>query len=174
MLVALAFIPGFGLIFAALAVVRSRKRADRKWVIALSLLGSLVTLVPLASFVGVRITGMDERMLEAQAQANLSELGLVLERFEQRNGRYPENLDEVLGVAQLSSLAFDPISPRRTVDGRGPRHQYVFYRSLAGGKGYQLFSRGWDGVPYTEDDVYPRNLDRLRGLEKPERAISSD
>lgn len=169
-LAALSFLPGVGPIFAALSVHRVRRRRYRAGVvIAASILGSLVTLVPIASYLLVRVTGYDEGVLNARASESLVELGEVLERAKEREGRYPETLDQALGVARLSSLAFDPIAPRARPGQRGAPYQYFFYRPLDGRVRYELFSMGRDGLPHTADDILPSSTEKLPGLVLPVR-----
>jgi hypothetical protein len=125
----------------------------------LSVAGSLLTIVPLVSLLVVKVTGLDERGAEAAAATRLNELGVVVERFKDREGFYPETLNDVLGDARRSSLALDPVMPT------GSLIQYYFYRRVD--DGYHLFSMGWDGQPYSLDDVYPAEPELLHGYQNP-------
>jgi hypothetical protein len=69
-------------------------------------------------------------------------------------------------VARLSALAFDPVLPRENDQPGAPSHQYFYYRPLDD-QAYHLFSKGWDGKPFTDDDIYPDDITGLDGYRTP-------
>jgi len=73
----------------------------------------------------------------------LKTMQVALELYKKDYGEYPELLEEIIikkGITDRSVIQ----------DAWGREYQY--YKL---GSGYVIFSKGHDGKPYTEDDIYP-------------------
>ncbi|MGQ9615787.1 MAG: type II secretion system protein GspG [Spirochaetota bacterium] len=73
----------------------------------------------------------------------LKTMQVALELYKEEHGEYPDLLEEIIikkGITDRSVIK----------DAWGREYQY---HKL--GTGYVIFSKGYDGKPYTEDDIYP-------------------
>lgn len=171
----LSFIPILGLVAAVYCIWRGWHIWTRRGIAlkSIALAGATVTVVPLASYLVVRATGLDIRVNQERAQERMAEIITTLGKHRERHGYYPSRLSEVLGEDGLRSLALDPISPAGDAwFGALGRYQYFHYELLVGGERYFLFSNGPDGVPFTDDDVLPKRPPGLSGYEIPLRRRS--
>jgi hypothetical protein len=73
----------------------------------------------------------------------LKTMQVALELYKKEHGEYPELLEEILinkGITDRSIIK----------DAWGREYYYIKL-----GSGYVIFSKGHDGKPYTDDDIYP-------------------
>ena len=96
------------------------------------------------AFVAVSCTFYGENPCDDTAY-DLQGLKSCITEFSILEGRYPDTLDELIGGKFLATN-----QKHVFVDPWGRRYSY---RRLD--EGFELFSNGSDGVPYTNDDIYP-------------------
>src|SRR5690242_695276 len=151
---ALSFVPGFGLFVAAGAVtwglVSNRRRA--RLAVAIAATGALLNLVAAAVLVrSMEHQDAFQRAELAQARQDLTRLAHELEQYRARTGRYPANLQLLIGMPIPTHLVniYD--------HSQGVFHlpRLYEYHLSPDGSTYDLFAVGPDGVPHTADDVRP-------------------
>jgi hypothetical protein len=79
------------------------------------------------------------------AHERLRQLIGEIELFKASNGYYPKNLQD---------LPVDSIETKDPVQYANPGKDHHFYYKVSGQK-YFFFSKGFDGEPFTKDDIYP-------------------
>lgn len=73
-----------------------------------------------------------------------------LEVYKLHEGQYPDSLEQL-------KMVFPEISIMDPLLGRNPKpHKSINYYYKRSGEKYILFSAGIDGIPNTQDDIYPR------------------
>lgn len=153
----LSFIPligvFFGLVTIILGLVFIKRRGWR--LIVLGLGGIIFTVVLYGSlfyFGFIQRGGIYDKLRADMAKEQLPKIIVSIEYFKLQNGRYPNSLTE---LEEKSSDKFlfiaDPIDTK--MDSNSPRNYY--YQLIEDGQGYYLFSSGFDGVPFSEDDILP-------------------
>jgi hypothetical protein len=90
---------------------------------------------------------MDKAFKDA-AEIQLTILVKEIEYYNIQNGRYPDSLPQ-LSKNSTSVTTFDPIQSR--IKSKNSNYYYSRVDS-----GYFLFSAGYDGLPFTSDDVLPK------------------
>lgn len=157
----LGFIPAFGFLFASVALTwalnSSRPRARLAgWLAVFGAVANLVMAIVLASIGSTPESRQttDRRM----AQLELSKIAAALEADRGADGTYPASLELLVGY---------PI-PHRILNIRDIHHGFrmqapdYVYRRSADGRSYDLFGRGADDLPDTDDDIRPVLSDSLR------------
>ena len=90
-----------------------------------------------------------ENLLQLQARNDLNTIVRNLELYKLRHQHYPDSLKE-LEKQDPTLFIVDPLQ------GRNPAaHKYIYFYYDRKGDNYELFSAGKDGIPHTEDDIYP-------------------
>lgn len=154
MVAALSFVPGFGLMFAAGAVtwgLVSRRRHARL-AIGVAAAGTLLNVA--AALVLMRYAEQQEtfkRVEVAETRTDLNRLVLELEHYRARAGRYPPNLQLLIGIPIPTHL----INIYDHSQGMLRLPRLYEYHVSSDGSTYDLFAVGPDGVPHTADDVRP-------------------
>ena len=82
------------------------------------------------------------------AQKKLNNLVPEIEFFKLKKGRYPDSLEQLLEVNELTDFS-DPVSGNG-----GDNYRPFNYKKI--GQHYTLFSSGIDQIINTNDDIYPR------------------
>jgi hypothetical protein len=98
-------------------------------------------------------------------KANLDELVVNIEFYKKEHKVYPDSL-EVLRKEHEFLMINDPVRGFS----KSPYGEKYYYRNL-GGK-YLLFAMGVDGIPFTDDDIFPSSKyfdSTLTGLVWPEK-----
>ena len=85
---------------------------------------------------------------EVFAQRDLNTLVIHIEFYKLQNGHYPDSLQQLR--CDYVSVSIQDIT-QSTKDGKRP---YYNYKNL--GDRYLLFSSGTDGIPNTDDDIFPK------------------
>jgi hypothetical protein len=86
---------------------------------------------------------------KTHAQMNLNSLVRHIEYYKLENGVYPDSLEQLDTRDMFGADIWDPT--QSTKDGKRPKYNY---KNL--GNTYLLFSSGTDGIPNTEDDIFPK------------------
>ena len=85
---------------------------------------------------------------EQFAENNLTTIVKELEYYKIQNDKYPDNLTQI--KSQNTILTFDdPIQTWSKAENKS------FYYEVRD-SGYFLFSKGQDGIPFTDDDILPK------------------
>ena len=84
---------------------------------------------------------------KGHAQMQLNSLVKHIEYYKLENGKYPDSLQQLNRENELIFI-FDP-----TQSTKNRENVYYNYKNL--GDKYLLFSSGKDGIPNTEDDIFP-------------------
>lgn len=85
---------------------------------------------------------------------NLHRCVTAIEFYKQVHGQYPKNIEDLL-EGDLGGLHSDSLLIRDNTQGVFFVKKYFFYQLTEDGFGYNLFSVGPDGKPFTADDIYP-------------------
>jgi hypothetical protein len=155
-----SFIPGFGLVFAAVAVSwgllvdRPRKGLG----IGIAASGAVLNVaggVYLA--VSMQRDASFSRVQADMTRRDLDTLVVLIERYHDRTSRYPDNLEVLVGMPIPTRMVNIYDHSRGLF---GLPHVYGYH--LAGdGRSYDLFAVGPDGKPHTADDIRPTIADTL-------------
>lgn len=86
---------------------------------------------------------------EVMSQDKLNNLVGQIEIYKKLNGGYPDSLTELKTLNSQADLV-DPLQIRRF---RKDINNYYEYERI--GDKYTIFSVGVDGIPHTQDDLYP-------------------
>jgi hypothetical protein len=113
---------------------------------------ALLSLIP-ALFLGVSCFVVwaifsDWGMLHTMSSRRLDRLALEIEAFHQTTGEYPETLKH-LGLP--GNEIYDVTRGLLT---SGPEGNY-YYRRSEDGQHHDVLGVGWDGQPFTDDDIVP-------------------
>ena len=84
--------------------------------------------------------------MEGLTKKNLTRLVPAVEMYKMINGKYPDSLQQVNYAKDPSDIIDTKLFPKN-----GP--VILYYKNM--GDTYQLFSTGFDNIPYTVDDVHP-------------------
>jgi len=132
------FFVGIGLTFYGIVKYKDKK---------LTIIGIACMLFSVVVYASIYYIGFKSeagrRGWETHAQMQLNTLVRHIEFFKLENGHFPDSLPQ-LGVPFI----WDPIQPIRS----GRNRQFNF-KNL--GDRYLLFSSGRDGIPNTDDDIFP-------------------
>lgn len=155
----LSFIPMFGVLFGTISILISLINFGRlKLVFILGLSGILFTIIIYSSlyYFGFEHRGgvYDELRIKTNHYL-LSEIEREINHYECKYGEYPESLNDVLLVNNHLTIK-DPIL-HMVEDYKGDS---LFYYKLSEG-GFDLFSVGLDGIPYTSDDIHPLDINSI-------------
>jgi len=134
-----------GIVLVSLGIILYRNKI-------LSLIGSACVLftVIICSFLFLA-TNLNKNILNNSrkeiASSQLNELVKSIEFYKMQNGVYPDSLQEIRKDNTFEFI-YDPMGAKRGK--RGIPYQYWKI-----GNKYTLFSVGVDGIPLTDDDIYP-------------------
>jgi hypothetical protein len=153
-----SFIPLLGVPFGLVAIVWGLvKLKQGGWKVAiLGAMGICFTVVLYSTLIYqgfVKRGGIYDELRGQMAEQMLVAVVKEIEFYKVQNGKYPESLKDVepKGKPQGFVSIYDPSQMRL-----GNKELKLFHYALVnGGANYHLLSVGADGVPYTEDDVYP-------------------
>lgn len=84
--------------------------------------------------------------MEGLTKKNLTRLVPAVEMYKIINGKYPDSI-------QQANYAKEPIDILDTKPSPNKKPVILYYKNM--GDKYQLFSTGFDNIPYTVDDVHP-------------------
>lgn len=158
-LAALAFVPGLGFILGAAAVtwglVTDRPKATLA--VGIGAVGAFLNLLGAVVFTfALKDDPIMRQARDAATQQDLVKVLFALERYRGSRGRYPSDLQELVGrPIQTTFLNIYDQSA-----GLGVPRLYQYRRS-ADSTSYDLFAVGTDGQPGTADDVRPAIPDSL-------------
>jgi hypothetical protein len=145
----LGFIPLIGAINGIIMVVRGLSQyKDLKYTL-IGLAGILFTVVVYGSlFYQVRYGAAFKQSNKLMAQDNLNGLVKSIEFYKLQHSHYPDSLRQI----NTSGFVFiyDSMDQSQALS----KQTKLYYYKRIGNK-YTLFSSGFDGKPYTNDDVFP-------------------
>jgi hypothetical protein len=141
--------PILGGIVGLILVVFSLVAFKNRWLLIVGAMGVLVTIV---SMVTLQYFGTHRGPFDASrivvAKSNMGTIIRELEYYEKNYGHYPDSLI-FLKASNPRIMLYDPI---QEVNPKISDHK--FYYKLINHK-YYLFSKGFDGIPFTKDDIFP-------------------
>lgn len=159
-LAALAFVPGLGFIFGAVAVtwglVSDRPRA--RLAIGLGAAGAFLNLIGAIVFsFALKDNPIMRQARDAATQQDLVKVVFALERYRGSRARYPSDLQELVGRPVPTTLLniYDQSA------GLGVIPRLYQYERSADSSSYDLFAVGSDGRSRTADDLRPAIPDSL-------------
>ncbi|MBI2548852.1 hypothetical protein HYW21_05875 [Candidatus Woesearchaeota archaeon] len=152
----ISLIPLIGLFTGITAIVMGvvdRRKNKSIWGvlgIILGIIGIVITLGvgSFIYFVFMQRGGMYDNIRTELAKEQLISTINTIEAYKVRLGEYPQN------ITQLSSIGDKTVYIDQLQLGGFEQKEdvYFYYENL--GDSYYLFSRGIDGIPFTNDDVY--------------------
>jgi hypothetical protein len=158
----LSFIPMIGVLFGSISIFISLFNFKRfKILFILGLSGILFTIIiysTLNYFGNVHRGGVYDELRVEMNHYLLNEIKREIGNYECKYGAYPERLNDVLLVNDHLAIK-DPVL-HYAKDYQGDS---LFYYKLSD-DGYELFSIGFDGIPYTSDDIHPRDMSSVNEL----------
>jgi len=158
----LSLVPLVGIPSSIIAIVTGimdiKKNKSRlgKIGLVLGILGLLITIVLYGGlfYLGFVQRGgiYDDLRIKLVKDQQLPQLVNAIEVYKVRFGEYPETITKLERI-NPESLLFDPIQEFNNMFSKEKEDNYFYYEQK--GDTYFLFSKGVDGKPFTEDDVYP-------------------
>jgi hypothetical protein len=149
----ICFIPVVGVVIGIAYILIGILQYKSKWIIFIGLAGIATT------FIFYEITneqgGPFDKLMLSQAQEFLNSLPDKIEFYKWKHGQYPDSIEQLQKDDQFVFI-FDPLSGKYTKD-HNSRSVDFFYQKV-NDKKYYLFSVGFDGKPFTKDDLYPQVL----------------
>ena len=159
----LSFIPFIGVIFGFISIVISLYDFNRfKTLFILGLSGMALTLILYFSFDYFVINkrgGFFDNLRVQKDQHLLNEINQEIHVYKCKYGTYPKNVSDLLNINTNLSLKDPIVKLNKNYKGDG-----LFYYELTQDS-FKLFSVGFDGKPFTTDDIYP-NKDVSRKVKK--------
>lgn len=153
----LSFIPLIGVLFGVVAILWGllTSKAGGKTLALIGAAGIVFTIAVYSAlfyFGFMYRGGIYDDLRARQAQGLVTELVRVIEFYKVQHGHYPESLETLRGSVPSESpvFIFDPMD----VNLSGPSRQ--FHYQVVDADHYYLLGVGWDGVPFTADDVRPK------------------
>ena len=160
-LAALSFLPGLGILFAAVALswalLSDRPRARLAGFLAAG--GAILQIGGLLLYTFTHTNSREMVAVDQQAaQVEVNRIALELEKYHASHGEYPGSLELLIGYPIPHML----VNIRDVHHGFAPMAPDYLYKVSADGKSYDLSGRGADNQPGTEDDIRPVLSDSLR------------
>jgi hypothetical protein len=162
----LSYIPLIGVVFGLAAIVWglvSRKKGAKK----LALVGAggiaftFVLYGSLFYFGFVQRGGIYDSLRAQSAQHQLNQLVQSIELYKVAHGEYPASLAQLQeGLGKAKGMPVFVYDPMDVGSGLSPRY---FYYERVGTDRYRLRGIGFDGQPFTSDDIVPQVDDALAG-----------
>ncbi|MFT4261029.1 MAG: hypothetical protein ACMXX9_01200 [Candidatus Woesearchaeota archaeon] len=159
-----SFIPllGFfvGIAAIVLGIIAFKKYKNKLGIIGLVLgiLGVLSTILLYGSlfyFGFVQSGGVyDDLRIRMVSEQNLPTTVNAIEAYKVRFGEYPESLENLSKISNDPFLVIDQIQMAKSMFRDNEGSSLTFYYQNNGDT-YYLFSKGIDGIPFTDDDVFP-------------------
>lgn len=170
---AVSFIPLIGLFTGIVAIILGiidiKKNKSRLGIIGLILgiLGIFITVGLYGSlfYFGFMQRGgvYDELRSQMVSERNLPNTVNTIEAYKARFGKYPDKIEDLKEISDDPFVMTDPMQfVRNAFKSGGTEDDYFYYQN--NGDTYYLFSKGVDGQPFTEDDVYPKMIGALGNL----------
>lgn len=120
-----------------------------KWLSIIGAGGILFTIIVYGSlFYAMRHADIFKKGFADISQMQLNSLPKNIEFYKMQHGQYPDSLQQLLDDDKLA-----PITDAIQLNQRRENSYYNYQRV---GDQYILFSSGQDGVPKTQDDLFPR------------------
>lgn len=150
---------GIGLILLGAIKYRNKK------LVLIGFAALVPTLLIYGSLIFYEYTPSGRNGWTTFCKPNLDQLVVNIEFYKKEHHVYPDSLEQLTKEQQFLSI-YDPVQIY-TKSKYG--HKYFYKKE---GTNYILFAIGIDGVPYTDDDIFPssRYFDStLTGLVRPNR-----
>ncbi len=150
-----SFIPLCGVAFGIVAIIWGFLKIERggKKIIIIGASGILFTIIIYSSlyFFGfVQRGGIYDDLRTQLAETQLSDLVKSIEFFHLQEGHYPNSLQELQENSSQPLFIYDSTDVHNSDPSR------LFYYELDdSGEYYYLLSVGFDGTPFTDDDIFP-------------------
>jgi hypothetical protein len=152
-----SFIPVIGIPFGLVSLIWgivTKKKGGNK----LALVGGLGIMFTIVLYAGlfyfgfVKRGGIYDELRIKSAQSGLNSVVQALEFYKVQHGSYPESLKALKESLPRDSivLVFDPTELKPS----GSRR--YFYYERVGADHYYLRAVGFDGIPFTSDDIVPQ------------------
>ncbi|WP_136809924.1 type II secretion system protein GspG [Desulfosediminicola flagellatus] len=156
----LSFIPLIGVLFGVIVIIVGiTKRKIGGWkLITLGSMGIALTVLLYGSlfYKGfIERGGVFDDLSKQLAESQLTDLVKHIEYYRIQNGSYPETLEDLQpkDKTDIQSFVFiyDPMNKGLKLNSQN-KYYYTLFNE---GQKYYLFSSGIDGIPFTQDDIYP-------------------
>ena len=151
-----SFLPVLGIAGGAVSILyglSKRKKGGMK-VAIIGFAGLIFTLLGGVSDFYVKMkrqAGVFDTQPVQKTKKRLNGLVRGLERYHEQNDRYPESLILIQEQSDTAVSILDPMDLRQPDE--NPRQ--LVYEQDPSGRSYRLYSAGADGVPGTQDDIFP-------------------
>jgi hypothetical protein len=155
----LSFIPAIGVFFGLVSIVISMVNFKRfKLLFILGLSGIIFTIIiysTLYYFGSVKRGGTYDKLRVTMNLYLLKEIDKEMINYKCRFGEYPTELKDLLKVNMNLDLKDPMIQVIKNYKGDS-----LFYYKLKPDS-FELFSIGFDGKPFTSDDIHSNDIDSL-------------
>jgi len=159
---AISFVPVVGFATGIIAIIfgikYTRKNKSKLGVIGL-ILGSLGILLSIGIYGSLFYSDFIQRggkaglYSEMVSKQILPDAAYTIEVYKVRFGKYPDSIKDIEEIS-IYSMIEDPIQPyNNSYKTDKDKDVYFYYQN--NGETYYIFSKGIDGQPFTEDDIYP-------------------
>ncbi len=160
-----SFIPLIGLLTGIIAIVLGilaiKKEKSRLGIIGL-VLGIIGILITVGLYGGLFYFGFvqrggvfDELRIKMVQEQQLPDTINAIEGYKARFGKYPEKIEDLKQISNDPWMIIDQLQVVKQAFGKqnASEKSYFYYENK--GDTYYLFSKGVDGQPFTQDDVFP-------------------
>jgi hypothetical protein len=162
---AISFIPLIGLFTGIAAIILGiidiKKNKSKLGIIGLVLgiIGILITIglyLSLFYFGFVQRGGIyDELRIKMVQEQQLPNTINAIEAYNARFGKYPDKISDLKQISSDPWIYLDQLQfVKQAFNGQNESEQTYFYYENRGNT-YYLFSKGVDGQPFTQDDIFP-------------------
>ena len=155
-LAGISFIPLIGVIPGLICIANAlvRRLSNSKLLGILGFSGIMLTVILYGVILPTAMNNESfSKGFEPHAISAMTSLVTHVEYFKLQHGKYPINLDELRSNQKEGEMVFSYDVSGGMKMGDKPRDFY--YEVINSGNNYLLFGIGIDGVPFTNDDIYP-------------------
>ncbi len=150
----LCLIPLIGAFVGLFFIILGITRFKDKWFTLIGVFGIAFTVIIYSSlFYASKNLSFFKSGFKELLQKELNNLVKEIEFYKMENGKYPDSLQQ-LTKDNPQIFIYDPIQTNQSKTNNKFQYQNL-------GKQYRLFSSGIDGIPNTNDDLYPQISEKI-------------
>ena len=151
----LSLVPLIGVVFGIVCILTAAisRKSNSLLLGSIGVVGILVTVVLYGVILPSKFNDPEfSKKFEPHAKSAMTSIIRHVEYFKLQNSRYPKSMEELKTTLKEGELVFmhDVSAP-----GKFGEQRDFFYKVVNEGNNYLLLGVGVDGIPLTNDDIYP-------------------